>query len=363
MESERIINNVISSSSNNLDILYECIQQKQFNILKLICILYKQVLENNIKFQDIFKLSQNNDTVALENYIKTKNINTKKVLLYCNWCSSKDLCNLWNKMSKDNYTWNNIEVVFEEPADYYCVINAPPNGTNIDLSKCIYFQMEPNMDKHPEKWGDYWSKPKKEDLLYCGTPDLHFSNTEWHLSKTYNELMSEKISKNEKICNIMSTVLSDKYSDLGHQRRVDFVKFLEKKGMEVDVFGGNRFLWKNYKGSLPSHKKDDALFPYKYTFNCENHSNKNYCTEKLYDGILAECLVFYSGCYNIRDVIDERAFVYLELSNFEKDYELIKKAINDNWWQFRLPYIKAMKKKILNEMQFFPRIEKIISEI
>ena len=133
--------------------------------------------------------------------------------------------------------------------------------------------------------------------------------------------------------------------------------------MHVDVFGGNRFLWNNYKGSLPYHKKDDALFPYKYTFNCENHSNKNYCTEKLYDGILAECLVFYNGCFNAKDLIDERAFVYLELSNFEKDYELIKKAINDNWWQHRLPYIKAMKKKILNELQFFPRIEKIINKI
>ena len=46
--------------------------------------------------------------------------------------------------------------------------------------------------------------------------------------------------------NILSTVLSDKYTDIGQQRRVDFVKFLETKGMDVDVYGGNKFLWKNY---------------------------------------------------------------------------------------------------------------------
>jgi hypothetical protein len=103
------------------------------------------------------------------------------------------------------------------------------------------------------------------------------------------------------------------------------------------------------------------MFPYKYTFNVENHSIKNYYTEKLIDGILAETLVFYSGCYNARDYIDERAFVYLELSNFEKDFQTIKKAIEEDWYTQRLPYIKEAKQKILNELQFFPRLYAIIN--
>ena len=63
------------------------------------------------------------------NSIKTKNVDTLfsenkliKVLLYCSWCSSKELCDLWNKMSKGNYSWNNIQIVSEEPCDYYCII-------------------------------------------------------------------------------------------------------------------------------------------------------------------------------------------------------------------------------------------------
>ena len=92
-------------------------------------------------------------------------------------------------------------------------------------------------------------------------------------------------------------------------------------------------------------------------------SIKNYYTEKLIDGILGECLVFYSGCPNIRDFIDERAYVYLELSNFEKDYGIIQKAIQEDWYSKRLPYIREAKYKILNELQFFPRLEKFLTSI
>ena len=349
------INNVIKTDIRKT--LFECIKQKQFGLLRLLCIIYYSKYKHDPTFLKIFNLSKNNGIKQLENLLNSKNI-----LITCNWCSSKDLCNLWDKMSQGNCKWNNIQLVSEEPADFYCVINKPNEDLSkiIDLSKTVLFRMEPYMEKHPNQWTLEWANPDINTLLFCGRHELHFNNIEWHLSKTYNELKTEKINKDIQLNNILSTVLSDKYVDIGHQKRVDFIKFLETKKLTVDVFGGNRFNWKTYKGSLKSHQKDDALFPYKYTFNCENHSIKNYCTEKLYDGILAECLVFYSGCYNIRDIIDERAFVYLELSNFEKDYNTIKTAIKEDWWSMRIPYIREAKTKILNELQFFPRLEKII---
>ena len=115
-----------------------------------------------------------------------------------------------------------------------------------------------------------------------------------------------------------------------------------------------------YKGNLEYHKKDNGLFPYKYTFNCENNSIKNYCTEKLYDGILAECLVFYSGCYNIKDYLPENSFVYLELSNFEEDLKIIQTAIKEDWHTLYLPNIRAAKKKILNELSINNKLKNII---
>ena len=288
--------------------------------------------------------------------------NQIRIFVCCSWTSSEDLLKAWKNMSKNtNYSWNNIQIVSSEPCDYYCVINRPPPTVSIDKKRTILFRMEPYMEKDERQWSE-WSNPNKDDFLYFGSHEYYLNNFEWHLSKSYTQLMNEEIIKNESLSNVLSTILSDKYNDPGHMKRVDFVKFLENKGMNVDVFGGNRFLWKNYKGSLPMRKKDDSLFPYKYSFNVENHSIKNYCTEKLVDGILAETLVFYSGCYNIKEYIDENAFVYLELTNFENDYQIIKKAIEEDLWSQKLPYIKEAKKKILNELQFYPRLEKIINE-
>ena len=64
----------------------------------------------------------------------------------------------------------------------------------------------------------------------------------------------------------------------------------------------------------------------------------------------------------MKEYIDERAFVYLELSNFDDDYTKIKNAIDNNLWEQRLPYIKEAKKKILDYLQFFPRLERIINK-
>ena len=279
-----------------------------------------------------------------------------RLLLLCNWCDSKTLCDNWNRMSKGDYTWNNIRIVWEEPADYYVIINSTPVKFFIDPKKTILFQMEPHMELD-NKWGE-WSKPTPSMFKFCGTHNTEYNNNEWHLSKTYSQLSNEEIIKTS---NILSTVISNKYNDPGHKKRIDFIKFLENKGMDVNVYGGNTAGWKNYQGGLPYCAKDDGMFPYKYVFNAENHEINNYYTEKLIDGILAECLVFYWGCPNIFDFFDERALVKLELVDFEKDFEIITRALRENWYEMRLPYIREAKKKILNKTQFFPRIERILA--
>lgn len=281
-----------------------------------------------------------------------------RIKLLCNWTSSENLRETWNKMSQGNYTWNNIELVCDDNPDFFVVINCPPIHEFLDPKKVILFRMEPHMDKHPDQWGEY-AKPHRDLFYKICYHDTDYNNNEWHLSKTYNELKTMKI---EKSSNIMSTVLSAKYKDPGHVKRIDFIKFLESKKFPVHVFGNNKWEYNNYKGPLPLHCKDNAMFPYKYVFNVENHSIKNYYTEKLIDGILAECLVFYSGCFNAREFIDERAFVYLELSNFEEDYKKITTAIKNNLWEERIDIIRKEKKKILDYLQFFPRLERILNK-
>lgn len=294
----------------------------------------------------------------IENRDGMKNLSEKnvRVLLLCNWTSSEKLCEQYCKLTEGNFRWKNIKIVSSLPADYYVVFNMT-QFKEVDLKKTILFRMEPNMHLSQNQWG-WWSNPDKKLFLFAGYHEDYYNNLEHHLSKTYTELLTETIEKNRG--NIISSVVSEKYYDPGHKKRIDFLKFLESKNVDCDIFGSNKFSWKSYKGSLPVYCKDDGLLPYKYTFNVENNSINNYVTEKLIDGIMSECLTFYSGCKNIRDIIDDRAYVYLELEDFDNDLKIIMKMIEEDEWSKRIDVIRKEKIRILNELQLFPRIKKII---
>jgi hypothetical protein len=355
------------SKGETLQALEECVKSKQY-FLGLFILKLKvnnpHNLDNpdNPQYKELVSVILQNTGQEIINEIPVQtNALTHpfiRVKLLCNWCLSKELADCWNKMSRGNYTWGRIKVVWEGDVDYYVIINSPPKDAIFDKKRTILFRMEPHMSLHPEIWGEWANPDDKEFLKVLRHENGDYNNNEWHLSTPYSVLQEEKGFY--KPTNTLSTILSGKYKDPGQVLRVDFIKFLENKQIDIHVYGENRWGYKNYIGSLPLHDKNSGLLQYKYTFNAENHSIDNYYTEKLIDGILAECLVFYWGCPNVKDYIDERAYVQLELSNFEKDYEKIQKAISEDWHTQRLPYIREAKKKILNELQFFPRLEKIL---
>lgn len=315
---------------------------------KVINVIEENVNSNN---ENMYELT--NDTDKSDKVIRVK--------VLCNWASPSAIRDNLNIMSQGCYKWNNIKLVLDDDPDYFVVINSPLPGDKFIPEKTIIFHMEPYMDTNNKNlWGE-WANPDPAKFFKVYTHKVSYNNIIWHLSTSYSDLQKMTIVKDEKYNNIISTVLSCKYQDPGHIKRIDFVKFLEKNNVPVHVYGDNKWDYKDYKGGLPYGVKDKGMFPYKYVFNCENNDIKNYFTEKLVDGILAECLVFYSGCYNISEFIDERAYVRLELSNFEEDCKKVQKAIEDNLWEQRLPYIKESKRKILEYLQFFPRLERILT--
>ena len=319
----------------------------------------EKLLSNNQYIEAINECNISNFTYLGKLLARVTNVHLVKVKLIASWCSPEQIRDVYNVMSKGNYTWNNIQLVLDDhDVDYFVILNhLRTNTEHIDPLKTIIFHMEPNM-KHNSNLGE-WSNPDPDKFFRVCSHDNDYNNNEWHLKKTYSQLKTEAITKSS---NTLSTVLSSKYHDIGHIKRIDFVKYLESNNFPVHVFGDNKWNYKDYKGSLPYLQKDDAMFPYKYVFNVENNNIKNYYTEKIIDAILAECLIFYSGCYNIGEYIDERAFVRLELSNFEDDLRTIKKAIEENLWEQRIVFIRKEKQKILDYLAFFPRLERIINK-
>ena len=286
--------------------------------------------------------------------------------MLCNWCSSEQLCKEWSVMCEEGLRWKDIEITSEdENIDYYVIINKPPPNAHYIPEKTIIFQMEPWVEDISKNWGvktwGEWSTPDPTKFLEVrGRKTEHHNNAFWQLELSLPDIIDLKYDKIPTI----SSICSSKYFDVGHIHRVDFLKFLESKGdIPLDIFNqDNKHNFTNYRGKkTPYIDKSTGIVPYKYYFMVENNYERNFITEKLWEPILCETLIFYYGCPNIKDYINEKAFVQLDMNDFEKSYEIIKKAIKEDWWSQRIDIIRAEKKKLLNEMGFFPTLQRIIT--
>jgi hypothetical protein len=284
---------------------------------------------------------------------------TLKVLMKANWISSRGLRDLWDKLGDGNYSFSRdgleIRMVYEAPYDYVVVVNGTDDKT-IPLHRTIYLVMEPVI--RDTVWAFYRSNPSLFRAVWDHRKG-NYNNNEWHLSKTRQQLINDASFIVKTKGDAVSAVLSDKYFDEGHKLRVNLALKAQHE-LEWHSYGGNGFKWKDYRGALPMYSKDEALFPYKYTFNAENTFIEGYYTEKLIDAILSECLCFYAGPPDIDELVDSRAFVKLDMSNAEESIRVMKRAIEENWYAERLPYIRRAKQKILQETGFFPRLHALL---
>lgn len=296
---------------------------------------------------------------------------TIKIKMLCNWTTSEQLCKEWSNMCTVGFKWKNYEIVWtdvKEDIDYYVIINSVSKDTYFDPKRTIVFQMEPWVNDCSKHWGvktwNNWSEPSPLDFLAVrGRKTECHNNAFWQIELTLNELSKPELFEKTKGQTI-SSICSSKYFDEGHIARIDFLKFLESKGdVELDIWNqDNKHQFTNYRGPLsPYIDKSKGLRSYKYYFMMENNFEKNFITEKLWEPILCETLVFYYGCPNVSDYIDPRSFVQLDITDFEKSYQLIKQAITEDWWSQRIDIIRQEKRKILEELAFFPTVDKIIS--
>ncbi len=325
--------------------------------------MFFNFIENNTpnKINDNFNLGITKTIKYPQRLLCTEKKTTVKLI--CNWLLNEDIQKLWSRMSKtQDGQWNNIQLTLDKIADYYVIINKPhfqnEDECFFEPNKTIVFRMEPD-SVTSNNWNQWYSQ--KEDFMNFMELTKFRNNSEWHLCATYEELIDPRNDLSKFKSQTLSTVLSSLYHMEGHKKRIDFVKYLQRNNVEIDVFGkDNKFEFKNHKGELPSHNKNLGIIPYKYTFIAENCNIDNYFTEKIIDAILGETLCFYWGCDNIEKFIDKNSFIRLDLDNFETSMNIVIESIKNNEWEKRLEFIKKEKIKILNHYSFFPRIEGLI---
>jgi GR25 family glycosyltransferase involved in LPS biosynthesis len=292
---------------------------------------------------------------CIDSYIRVK--------MLCNWCSSEQLCKEWSNMCDYGFFWKNIEITWEDDVDFYVIINKPPPNSKYDPAKTIVFQMEPWVYDETKNWGvktwGEWSEPKNF-LKVFGRKTGDVNNIQWQLELPLNEL-TNSFEKNKG--EIISSICSPKYFDEGHIHRVDFLRHLEKEGVALDIYSeDNVHKFQNYRGKLSMSEKSKGITPYKYYFMVENNYEEDYITEKLWEPILCESLVFYYGCPNVEKHVNPLAFVLLDMNDFEKSTRIIKQAIEEDWWSQRIEAIREEKRRLLNEMAFFPRLQMFLQD-
>jgi GR25 family glycosyltransferase involved in LPS biosynthesis len=285
------------------------------------------------------------------------------VKILCCWATSDEIYKHWNRFTKGNYTWNNIQLTGNHTADYYVILNFPQHQSDYYYpKKTMVYQMEPWASV--KSWGE-WAEPDPAKFMAVFPHKTSLNLAEWQLEQDYLTLQTMDMAP-YKTSNEVASICSSKYFCPGHKYRIDFIKFIESKdqdkGLKLKVYGEtNSFNFKSYVGQLPMREKSKGILPYKYYFMCENNAEHNYITEKLWECIVCETLCFYWGCTNVEEWVDPRAYVKLDMNDFEGSYQIILQAIRENWYEQRLPYIKAEKVKVLNTYSFMPTIERAIN--
>ncbi|MEP6701696.1 MAG: glycosyltransferase, partial [Betaproteobacteria bacterium] len=290
-----------------------------------------------------------------------------RIKLLCNWATPQELCNEWDRMSQGERRWNDIEVTWEDvDVDLYVIVNHPRPGDHYVPERTIIFQMEPWCPEPYQTWGvrnwGEWSQPDAARFLQVRAHRRYLNNAFWQLRATYSELRTQPIHKTK----VLSTICSGKYFDPGHRKRVDFLRYLDSKNddvVRVELYAyENPLGFRSWVGPHPPGVKDAALMPYRYFFSAENNREHNFITEKLWEPLLAESLCFYWGAPNAAEHVDSRAFIALDLDDFEQSFQTMKAAIAGGEWEKRVAIIRQQKQRVLEHFQFFPTLERILND-
>ena len=68
-------------------------------------------------------------------------------------------------MCDDDMKWGNLQLTTNKEADVYVIINCPTPGDYYEENKTIIFQMEPNMEKESNIWGE-WANPDENKFFH-----------------------------------------------------------------------------------------------------------------------------------------------------------------------------------------------------
>lgn len=281
----------------------------------------------------------------------------------------------WPRQFPGNITqWGKCQFVFDDNAkEYdwlviYHDIARRPDTTGIEQLQCprektILITTEPSTitvygEDYLNQFGIILTSQEAWAIPH---PDIIFSQPGliWHYGMPFDagEVISYdkmKATPPPAKTKTIATVCSIRKGTLTlHSKRVAFTKHLQADLPELDVFG---------HGVNPMSDKAEALDPYKYHITIENHIYPHHMTEKLPDAFLGYTLPFYHGCPNASNYFPRESFIPIDINDYDKTLDVIQSTIANNEYEDRLPYIIEARRRVLDEHNLFPLLNRIITE-
>jgi hypothetical protein len=136
-------------------------------------------------------------------------------------------------------------------------------------------------------------------------------------------------------------------------KRLSFLRFIQKAGsLPIDLYGrAVRYI----------EDKWDGLAPYRYSIAVENATGPDYWTEKIADCFLTWTVPLYYGCSNLERYFPPDSFLRIDIDRPRGALETIRRAIDGDDWERRLPALEEARNRVLGQYQMFPYLAKLIN--
>ncbi|MBC6443978.1 MAG: hypothetical protein GDA50_00890 [Alphaproteobacteria bacterium GM202ARS2] len=277
---------------------------------------------------------------------------------------------------KGDLIWNNTRFFVndeKEDCSWLCVFDQPHNDymTRIPRHRLIIIVTEPKTILHHyyyclpyfQQFGVVIS-PYRRPLLYRGIWHRLPPYMIWFYGYKRGLIVSDHeraqlyprdwhdIKKEKKKTKCISVVSSDKAHSPILYQRILFINALKKElGTQLDVY--------NAKSNFVADKAD-AIDPYRYHIALENNQDKNFWTEKITDSYLGEAYPLYFGHHDIHRYFPRPSYTPINIFNIPSAIQKVKEVIASNQYEKNRHHILEAKRRVMEEHQFFPVIDRII---
>lgn len=279
--------------------------------------------------------------------------------------------------------WGEIRAVTDpSDADYHVAFNEPDNA--LDLSRLLLFCSEPpctdlcdGLDGYgalaayplsqfykPQRW---WIKRNFDYLSNHSAPDK---------TKNLSWITSDKGAELHPVLTKLRLVLMragfyrfqkapidllNRGPNDGHILRLQFLdRLVDEYPNILNLYGRGDFSGSFYHGEIED--KWDGLAKYRYSLAIENYSGPNYFSEKITDALLAWCMPIYWGCTNLDEYLPEDSFVEIDIEDPNAP-QRVREIVESDMWERNLDAIAEARRRLLNEYQIWPTIERCVNKV